>query len=263
MAAISLEHEQSNYTEEELQVLFYKCREGDLGAREALILYYCPFVHHTARKYAFDYCVPYDDLYQEGCYGLILAIDKFDVTRKTNFKVFAKSYIEKYIKKALIEQNQSQPMIYQEDFYYLLQKYLRFVNELTSILHRPPNDKEIAQKMGISEEKVRSLKSRTYHFLSQESTFNEAIAESAENQVIKKLGDIDLSFLDVRLTKRELEVLRRRLGFTEDGQPQTLYEISAETGISYELARRAYQIAIRKIHNKALEKNHTPSSFNV
>lgn len=263
MASGSLEYEHINYTDEELQELFYKYRDGDLEAKEQLILHFFPLVEYLAKKYCFDCCVPYDDLYQEGCYGLILAIDKYDVTRNTKFSGFAKTYIEKYIKKALREQNQSQPLTYQEDFYYLLQKYLRIVNELTTILHRTPNDKEIAEKMEISEKKVRLLKSRTFHFISQETMIDEGFAESAENQVIKQLGDIDLSFLNIRLTKRELDILRRRLGFTEDGYPQTLYEISAETGISYELARRAYQSAIRKIHNKAVEQKHTPSSFNV
>ena len=70
----------------------------DKRAREALIKRHLGLVHLVAKKY---WGMPYEDLVQEGCIGLLVAIDRFDPERGYRFSTYANFWIRQSISRAL------------------------------------------------------------------------------------------------------------------------------------------------------------------
>ena len=64
---------------------------GDEAAREALILHYSPLVKFVAGRLAARLAsyVEVEDLVQDGIFGLIDAIEKFDIGRGIKFETYA------------------------------------------------------------------------------------------------------------------------------------------------------------------------------
>jgi len=55
----------------------------------------------------YSYMSDFDDLVQEGAYGLVIAAKRFDVTRQVKFNSFAVHYIKKYILKHIYGEQRS------------------------------------------------------------------------------------------------------------------------------------------------------------
>src|SRR5215218_6159710 len=72
----------------EERAAFARLREGDLGAREALVERYLPLVRHLARRYS-RASEPLEDLVQVGSIGLLNAIDRYDPATGTAFSSYA------------------------------------------------------------------------------------------------------------------------------------------------------------------------------
>jgi RNA polymerase sigma factor (sigma-70 family) len=86
--------------------LLRAARRGDRRARERLVLNYLPLVHSLAAGYR--HCgLPADDLVQEGCLGLLEAVDRYDAERGATFEPYARFRIRRSIRHALTEQARS------------------------------------------------------------------------------------------------------------------------------------------------------------
>jgi len=83
---------------EELQALGKRSSEGDLDARETLILSHLGLVNLVLQEYT-GKGTDTEDLYQEGCYGLILAVDNYDYRRGTRLSTYAVYWIRKRMKR--------------------------------------------------------------------------------------------------------------------------------------------------------------------
>lgn len=64
--------------------------------RDEIFSYYENLASLLARRYAYK-GIAYDDLYQEGCLGLLVAIERYDVSRGVQFATFAFYYIRGHI----------------------------------------------------------------------------------------------------------------------------------------------------------------------
>ncbi len=71
--------------------LWQRAADGDLEARDTLLLEHLNLVHHTARQLSRRIAVQvdYDELVSAGTIGLIAALGAFDVTRGLAFSTFA------------------------------------------------------------------------------------------------------------------------------------------------------------------------------
>jgi RNA polymerase sporulation-specific sigma factor len=76
------------YSEKELEELYYKNKEGDSRAREKLISFNLPLVHALCRRYPTQ-TVDYEDIFQEGCIGLLKALRKYDPQKGAKFSTYA------------------------------------------------------------------------------------------------------------------------------------------------------------------------------
>lgn len=83
-------------TAEQERALIEKTRQGDLQAREQLVLANLRWVWKVALNYR-GRGVPFDDLFQLGILGLIRAIDGFDLTHTVRLTTYATFRIREYM----------------------------------------------------------------------------------------------------------------------------------------------------------------------
>lgn len=78
--------------EEDVKRLFMLYKKGDKKAYSSLVSRHLKLVHHIAHFYK-DKGVPLDDLIQEGCIGLLKAIEHFDYNKNVPFLNYATTLI--------------------------------------------------------------------------------------------------------------------------------------------------------------------------
>ena len=248
-------------TRSELCQLSKEKKQGSMEARETLILAHLRLVHFIARKYA-GKGVPYDDLYQEGCYGLIRAVDLYEYRPNSTLQAFATHYITKYIKAAMYQQNESSAIILSEEYYYTLCRYQKAYSNLTYQLGHSPSLQELALELNVETDYLRKLNCLLFRYRSLDeqiptsngsSTLYSDIISATPN-TLRPTEDDALSILHGQgsvvcegLTDREREVILRRIGMTDSGKRQTYPMISAEMGFSIDTARRAFSSGIGKL----------------
>lgn len=254
-------------TDEEIMELARRSAQGDARAREQLLLSHLYLVDQLVHQ-NLGRGVDQEDLFQDGCYGLIQAIDRYDPTRGARLKTYATYWINKQIKQCIHEQNLYAPISMPEGAFYSLQRYRYSYNYLFDTLARPPSDEELASHMGISIQKLRKIYLSICSYISLDMDGKnpgrpgdrytehliplQKLSPSAEEEALKNLCPLDLASYGVTLTPREMEILCRHLGFTPEGDPEPHRVIAKDLGLSLEAVRKEYWRAIKKIRNKVL-----------
>jgi RNA polymerase sigma factor for flagellar operon FliA len=134
------------YTEEELWQQ-YKATK-DRRIRDTLIKQYAPLVKYVAGKVAIGmpHNVEFDDLVSCGTFGLLDAIEKFDLSKDVKFKTYAVTRI----RGAIFDELRSTDWVPRS-----VRQKAREVEEAISTLEaqigRPATDREIAKYMGMDE----------------------------------------------------------------------------------------------------------------
>jgi RNA polymerase sigma factor FliA len=121
--------------------------EQDSDARDELILNYSPLVKYVAGRLASSLPQNVDtaDLISYGIFGLIDAIEKFDLSRAIKFETYAIARI----KGAIIDELRAMdwvPRSVRSRAREIEQTYVALENEL----RRVPDDQEVADRMGIT-----------------------------------------------------------------------------------------------------------------
>ncbi len=122
--------------------------------REEMILKYLPLVKHIVDRMDI-YLMPYvskDDLIEAGILGLIDAVDKYDPEKNCKFSTYARFRI----KGAIMDELRSLdilPKSMRQKSRQIEEAYSRLENSLG----RAPTDKEMADELGITEEKYNKL----------------------------------------------------------------------------------------------------------
>ena len=79
---------------------FIKYNNGDEESKKKLITHNLKLVMSIARKYKYSH-MNFDDLFNEGCIGLIRAIELFDYQKGWKFSVYATCWIRQAIVRAI------------------------------------------------------------------------------------------------------------------------------------------------------------------
>ncbi len=219
------------------------CNEG---ARREMAGSNLRLVVHWARRYQ-DRGVDLPDLIQEGTFGLMRAVDKFDWQRGFRFSTYATWWIRQSLQRAVQQHGRTirLPMEVAERN----QQVDAALWELTHQLQRPPTDAELDNATNTSAE-VRSD-------LSQVARVVASLDQPATTDSTATLGDLvstDLSdFEDVvaseltldlvrkavdRLTDLQREVIRHRFGF-DGNDPASLQTTAERLGIGVRKVRQA------------------------
>lgn len=263
------EVEYENLTMEDLASLGKRSAEGDLAAREELILSHLNLVEQQVAFFR-GQGVDDEDLFQEGSYGLIEAVDRYDYTRGTRLSSFAISWIRKRMSLAILSQSMKSPITFGvEKVYYALRRYSRCYSELGIQYGRQPTTKEIAAALNISEQAVREISRNLFSFTNLDEdrmdkgdprpkfTPIRHCAPSAEEEAFNTIFRTEFPFSDVRLTPRQREIISRRCGFTPSGEPESVNQIAATLHISTETVRLDYKKALNTLHKALLQNSET------
>ncbi|MEZ8219330.1 RNA polymerase, sigma 70 subunit, RpoD [Candidatus Fervidibacteria bacterium JGI MDM2 SSWTFF-3-K9] len=247
-------------TPEEEIALFQRMHQGDDKAREQLIEANLRLVLSIASQFANKSVVPLEDLVQEGCLGLIRAVDKFDWKRGTRFSTYAVWWIRQYIVRAIAEHSRFIHLPF-----HLVESLAQLVavtQRLTQELGRQPSNQEVADALGLPVERVEEMMALLSPPLSLEAPVDEE-EELVLEDIIPDPNTISpedayyrayareqiRAILAESLTEREWEVIKLRYGLL-DGRTYTLDEIGQIFKITGE--------AVRKIEQRALEKLRRP-----
>lgn len=126
----------------------------DAGAREHLILHYSPLVKYVAGRVGVGLPsnIEQADLVSYGIFGLIDAIEKFDLERAIKFETYAISRI----RGAIIDELRAMDWI-PRSVRSKARDVERAYAALESELHRAPTEREVADRLGIALKDLRAI----------------------------------------------------------------------------------------------------------
>ena len=243
--------------EEEIE-LGKRIMAGDEEAKKKLVEANLRLVVSIAKRWVGKTNMSFSDLIQEGNMGLIKAVDRFDYRRGFHFSTYGTWWIRQAISRAIADQARTirLPVHMVET----INRLSRVTRGLWQTLGREPTDTEIAEKMGVSEDKVCEIKKIALEPTSLESPAGEegdsevydfVVDENAKSPVDSVVQTILkeqlLSVIDT-LTPREQKVIRLRYGL-DDSHPRTLEEVGKEFNVTRERIRQIEAKALRKLRN--------------
>ena len=137
-------------TNEEMEKLFQRVKEGNKEARDILIEGNLKLVLSLLKKFQ-TRCDNLDDLFQIGCIGLMKAIDNFDLAYKVKFSTYAVPMIDGEMRRYLRDNTSLRISRSLKDIAY---KSIRFQEECMKEKGIKPKVDEIAEHLGINNYEV-------------------------------------------------------------------------------------------------------------
>lgn len=235
--------------------LVMRARHGDDRARRRMTAAYLPLVRAIAMRYA-NLHLPAEDLIQEGCLGLMHAVDRFDVGRGTVFATYARHWIQESIQQAFIRNRMIRMPAY-------LAKTLHAYTARTE--HHPGTDsvEDQASAMRVGLRTVRAVHFASAGVMSLDepdhetgSTLLDHLEESVgspESQLIDDGLQHALQTSLRRLPLRAQEILRMRFGLFPEPECLPFSAIGERLGMSRETARVMCGKALESLREQLLE----------
>ena len=239
--------------------LILKAKNGDVFSRNKVIEKNISLIQKIAAKSVVSSSLSNSDLVQEGIFGLITAIEKFNPSLGFKFSTYATWWIKQAMFKAISEQSYAVniPVYIQET----LSRYKKTKQNMEQTAQKEVSKKDVAEKLNLTEEKIDTFLNVYTKALSIESgvsmtdnkelTLAEIIEDEKQN-VEKEVIDSELKN-DIKkaldnLKEKEKNVIVLRFGL-ENNARMTLEEIGKSYGVTKECIRQIEKKALNKIAN--------------
>lgn len=244
-------------TPEEEVALTHAARAGDQAARRRLVESNMRLVINIAKNFR-SRSIPMEDLIQEGCIGLIQAIERFEPSRGYRFSTYASHWIKQAIGRAMDSKSKTirLPAHVSQSIRRVERERLRLARELGA----EPSHEQLAEALGLHPKKLQALMASSKEMLSldmrvgdgESATLGNMLADDAsenpENTVIAEERWKELQMILMELSERERRVMTQRLKLDEGEDVSEMRDtLAKEMSISRERIRQIELQAIKKL----------------
>ena len=230
---------------------------GDLDAKDRMICANLRLVVSVARQYsAHAVGIPFLDLVQEGMFGLIRAVEKFDWRRGHRFSTYATWWIRQSVERA--RDGKADTIRLPVNIVRKQRKVTKAQTQLAADLDRMPTDEEVADAAGLTLSEVLTVRASARTVASLDRQIGDGADDASLGDLLGDEGPSPDELVERRveaevlraalaeLPARERAVVGLRFGLGGD-DPAPLREIGQRLGLTPERVRQIESTALMRL----------------